>query len=1108
MEAESLGLAASVAGLLSLGLQITGGIVKYMDAFEGRDEELRNVKKQNDNLAVALRAMKTALAGLQDQSPDIIIAVEQNIRSCEEDLGAVEALCVELSDRAGSTWTRRLENKKKKLTFAFHRPELRDLAQQLQQAHGALQTLQGTLGLENSNRNTTRLMAIESNICEQVSDMLLVRSEVAALATPVANINEKLPGLQSSVDRTVQLFADHSGAMTTEFLESRHELRLSHNTIVEELQMIRRDFGRLQLLEEENKSLRVLALRTASKPAMLKSLCDDMKLLGRDWNQGIASDPSKVHWKGTPAESSRNSRTVLQVDRLCICPRPERSARQVQMQRGYTTLSGEWESRGHWSSCPLSKMPRKQRLKASLKYTGISRLLKSVIDVSFALTSGAGGYSISPSFTYCPTVDRKSDPAFRIIDLIRESIHPSKQHRPSREAFATACLKKLARLLEEKQTCPTAVDDQNMTRVHHAASSIRIVFYRWRAWLPEIRALSEIFPMLLSYGASAYAYDTKAVEVLSRANLDSQPALLNGVSSDIFNDGNEIDESIPSYDKFPEAATGTISFKQASECGPLGMAVIRSDFDEVGRVLSRFPDSIAELDIYGRSPLHLAAAKPEILEALVKYADANILNQRDKAGATALEMAMIMSSDHCVNGLNYEKCKRCSCYICVKHLIDAGCDIRTCGMRDVAGNVPSLTILLGKASERARRCYVLRMEQARNPGTPGRTLPNKGICTKQNTEETRSKSNNSTGRGQNVQESPAQAPRILRVCVKADQATSWVWIFDEIQTIHVAELFRRHGFMPDPSIFDPRRRNYQAPFYLEAHFICWLVDHGGDLFLRSPVGPINRTADDGIFAAHFVFYLLGAQSCMWSGSWRTGWRAAKSDAFEKVVTTVTSRNLTDGCCCPCSARGCVPFTWMMKGFVKFSSIPDEDFPYNYVDEMVAFYSSCGLEMTLLSYAEAIRFMTFEALGLVHSCCDAHSLTHLKSDWIDIDHTEIIEDQHLLVELLEELVVEFVQKAAEYLGDGPDNRPLFPQFWVSYWIDRMLDELEELGGNELTEAERRGAEELGVEWRGPIESGNENENPYNEYDLEHYFYELDLICPEYNEPWPEGTHPTH
>ncbi|KAJ0322812.1 hypothetical protein COL5a_008639 [Colletotrichum fioriniae] len=147
MAAESVGLAASVAGLLSLGLQITGGIVKYMDAFEGRDDELRNVKKQNDNLAGTLRAMKTVLAGLQGQSLAVTAAVDQNIRSCEEDLQAIEALCIKLSDRAGSTWTNRLENKKKKVTFAFHRNKLRDLELQLQKAHCTLQLIQGGLGL-------------------------------------------------------------------------------------------------------------------------------------------------------------------------------------------------------------------------------------------------------------------------------------------------------------------------------------------------------------------------------------------------------------------------------------------------------------------------------------------------------------------------------------------------------------------------------------------------------------------------------------------------------------------------------------------------------------------------------------------------------------------------------------------------------------------------------------------------------------------------------------------------------------------------------------------------------------------------------------------------
>ncbi|KAK1639326.1 hypothetical protein BDP81DRAFT_175585 [Colletotrichum phormii] len=330
------------------------------------------------------------------------------------------------------------------------------------------------------------------------------------------------------------------------------------------------------------------------------------------------------------------------------------------------------------------------------------------------------------------------------------------------------------------------------------------------------------------------------------------------------------------------------------------MAVIRSDFDEVGRVLSRSPDSIAELDIYGRSPLHLAAAKTEILETLVKVADANILNQRDKTGATALETAMLLSSEYCVNDRNYERCKRCSCYICVKYLLDAGCDIRTYGMRDAAGNVPALDILLGDASERARRCYVLRMEQARNPRTPERTLPNKGLCEKRNTGETRPMSGISIGRGRDFQESLLQAPQKLQVWAEADQATGWDWIFHEIDTIHLAELLRRHGFMPGSSVFlDLRLRENRLRRFLEPLFVCWLVDHGGDVFLRSPVGPINRTADDSIFAAHYVFYLLGTMSGNWLRSWRTELRAAKSDAFEKVMTTVTGRNLTDGCCCPC-----------------------------------------------------------------------------------------------------------------------------------------------------------------------------------------------------------------
>ncbi len=33
-------------------------------------------------------------------------------------------------------------------------------------------------------------------------------------------------------------------------------------------------------------------------------------------------------------------------------------------------------------------------------------------------------------------------------------------------------------------------------------------------------------------------------------------------------------------------------------------------------------------------------------------------------------------------------------------------------------------------------------------------------------------------------------------------------------------------------------------------------------------------------------------------------------------------------------------------------------------------------------------------------------------------------------------------------------------------------------------------------------GNGEKPPYECDTLEHYIHELDLICPEYNEPWPE------
>ncbi|RYP19450.1 hypothetical protein DL765_003351 [Monosporascus sp. GIB2] len=148
MAAEGLGLAASVAGLLSLGLQITGGIIKYLDAFESRQEELAYVRQQNDALTSTLLSIETASSSFQCQHPEFAAAVMQNIQSCQKELSAVEVLHIELADCDTSTWTMRLENKTKKLTYAFHRSKVQQLAQRLQRANEILQLTLTGLGLQ------------------------------------------------------------------------------------------------------------------------------------------------------------------------------------------------------------------------------------------------------------------------------------------------------------------------------------------------------------------------------------------------------------------------------------------------------------------------------------------------------------------------------------------------------------------------------------------------------------------------------------------------------------------------------------------------------------------------------------------------------------------------------------------------------------------------------------------------------------------------------------------------------------------------------------------------------------------------------------------------
>ncbi|KAK1453004.1 hypothetical protein CCUS01_02021 [Colletotrichum cuscutae] len=220
------------------------------------------------------------------------------------------------------------------------------------------------------------------------------------------------------------------------------------------------------------------------------------------------------------------------------------------------------------------------------------------------------------------------------------------------------------------------------------------------------------------------------------------------------------------------------------------MAIINNDPDEVDRILRRFPDSIAELDLYKRSPLHLASTRPEILGRLLELADFSILKQRDGTGANALDMAMALSSRHCVNGREYVRCRECSCYLCAKYLLNATYNlIRTLPLQEWDIYPPVLSQLLEDSSELARRHYIFHLGKIRSLLRPVHALTNKNLSTKQEDGKKRTASDK--------QGSYLRSQGQLQICDEADGAAGSLsdWIFQQIRSVNLAQLFYRHGFM-------------------------------------------------------------------------------------------------------------------------------------------------------------------------------------------------------------------------------------------------------------------------------------------------------------------------
>lgn len=215
--------------------------------------------------------------------------------------------------------------------------------------------------------------------------------------------------------------------------------------------------------------------RLIAKPGNLKNICDKVTT--------SSSSHQNVMLPFTGFDETNPSSPLLLLPRglRCSCRQLGGLNHRVQRQSAHwrtLSLYKFTQTQQHLPGCPHRRAAVEHVNQCvGARFSGLANILGAAIELSFSVRFGAGGYGISPSFTYQPTVDAKSAPAFRIFKLVKQRIiywDNDRRLESLKEQFALEALTRIIKLFQGKtpKASPLDVDAKNRSLIHKIAYEV------------------------------------------------------------------------------------------------------------------------------------------------------------------------------------------------------------------------------------------------------------------------------------------------------------------------------------------------------------------------------------------------------------------------------------------------------------------------------------------------------------------------------------------------------------------------------------------------------------------------------------------------------------
>ncbi|KAF5521395.1 hypothetical protein CGCA056_v007495 [Colletotrichum aenigma] len=155
-----------------------------------------------------------------------------------------------------------------------------------------------------------------------------------------------------------------------------------------------------------------------SKPSALKAICDNMTNL-----ETISrTDGSSLVSSETTTTAPVYQETDIRSQFRCTC-NPQRILRRQKRSFGAVSFAKEAVTRrAHVIGCPFAafNIHETNSWSAGITHRAFRGLIAAAVDFSLSIPTGAGGFGISPSFTYFPM--RESSPAFQVVEILLRAL--------------------------------------------------------------------------------------------------------------------------------------------------------------------------------------------------------------------------------------------------------------------------------------------------------------------------------------------------------------------------------------------------------------------------------------------------------------------------------------------------------------------------------------------------------------------------------------------------------------------------------------------------------------------------------------------------------------